>query len=1654
MKYQIVGGAGLHRSETKMVEMMVKQLPDSWFGYAGLVITDSQGSMEIDTLIITADRLLLVELKEWNGSISYDGGKWFQNGKPRGKSPYQIKRDHAQRLRSLLKEELERKLGYFLHVEAHVVLCGNASPENLPASERRYVHTRDEFLTIGNPKNYEGLVQATNFGYLFDRGTPRPNSAEILPIIKAFFEGPKVKALPLEECGYIANEKPFFSHPNNVYQEFRAAHKDDSRYRGLLRRWDFDALGIANAQHSLWAEIALRENRVGRQVRNGSATMQDYMLRSVSELPEENVTDDARELYELRRSFSRLDEVLDSEAESWSKSQRIDRVRALLAPFSELHSLGVGHRDIDPHNLWYAEDQRSIVVTGFGGASLEGRDSLEELRTTLQSAPYILPEDAFEEIAEPYRIDVFMLAVVAYRICFSGESLSLVDQVPEWQPPTFEPFDGALNDWFEQALNFEPKKRFPRADIMLNEFNAATKDQIQGHDEANQIYQELKKSEFFREGMSIFGVIMEFQPPPEMLTAEVYPALAAIATTGSISYRINRDEQSLLVKLWHGVSLEPKQPGVNRRIHAFKQRIDKLKQINLPMPAVYASGLVDDGGLYVVSQYVDGQPWTQYIAEAQLDQTQRQTIAEQLINTIHAFHEKQLPHGDLSPDKLLVQGGDKLIVTLLGLLEYSDELTADKNYQPANPESTDAFGRDCFAIYRMIEELFGDDVPAPVQAELERAKQSIGGIPIALDPLLQSLKVPEFPEDNEAIEPEQQLLQAIPILWGAEVWPLEAKVLEQNDGSYHFNCDWSRHPRYAHQLRCFITGLGEQLLIDLDPEKRTIEWITYYTELSIEQTIKAGKHAQTKIDIPLSVQRGSLNERNDFIELLMSLDPVIDAIIERSNPDQVMDEDDFDSSESSPVELWQALSDTEGDLRDLVNIHSADYQESSSGCLLYPYTTESGADLNFELDDRIIVYIKDKRESQPLGELRLGETTPNQLAIRFDYDAARKRVNNGSQLQLESVRSKSSRELRQRALQRVIDNKAEIQQLPQYFDYHQMPSMQQMQPRPAVEVLRQLYDQPNQGFNEHQLLAFQQLIESGPVGVLQGPPGTGKTTFISKFIHYLYQYCGVNNVLLVGQSHAAVDNVAIKARELCYYMGMELDTVRIGHEQMIDEGMLSVEAKALQRQIQHKFHREYDLRVSSLGKRLGMAPPFVEELCQLHRTLNPLIVSFLQYRRELAKLDKTKGSGVYYEEQRSKLSEQNERLRQRAKAVTDSMFASELLESVVYNETLMQQLAELIAIQRGYNNPENLERFLQLLEMSQEWMDVLRGGEAGFDRFMLKSKQLVCGTLVGVGARRLELAETSFDWVIVDEAGRAQAAELMVALQSGKRVLLVGDHKQLPPFYHQQHLRLAAKKLELGRGIFYESDFERAFKATGGVTLDTQYRMVEPIGDLVSECFYSKDIGKLHTGRGDSPSWYTQLSSPWNKAVSWIDSSSPCVHGGEEQKGNGRYFNQREIRLLMDALQELTSDESITQFEQTVTTEQPYPIGIITMYRQQKEEIESAISRAEWAGALRGLIKVDTVDSYQGQENKIIILSLVRDNPNKLQGFLRDAPRINVAISRAQERLLVLGAARMWSKDNNDSALGSVYEFISKQVATSDLNYQMLCGQVLLGEID
>lgn len=138
----IVRGNGLHKSETNALDQMQKHLRDSWYGYASVLVADKQGSMEFDLIIVTHDRLLVVELKEWHGKLTSYDGNWIITTKRgeqnRGKSAYHRKRDQGYRLAAILKTELEHKLGYCPYVEAHVVLCGSATPE-VPTGKRTSV---------------------------------------------------------------------------------------------------------------------------------------------------------------------------------------------------------------------------------------------------------------------------------------------------------------------------------------------------------------------------------------------------------------------------------------------------------------------------------------------------------------------------------------------------------------------------------------------------------------------------------------------------------------------------------------------------------------------------------------------------------------------------------------------------------------------------------------------------------------------------------------------------------------------------------------------------------------------------------------------------------------------------------------------------------------------------------------------------------------------------------------------------------------------------------------------------------------------------------------------------------------------------------------------------------------------------------------------------------------------------------------------------------------------------------------------------------------------------------------------------------------------------------------------------------------------------
>ncbi|MFJ2689417.1 nuclease-related domain-containing protein [Pseudomonas sp. NPDC087336] len=198
----IVKGRGLHASETKALTRMEAELRNSWHSYASVLICDSQGSMEFDLIMVTHDRVLVVELKEWRGKLTSYDGNWYIDGKSRGKSPYHTKRDQAIRLKNILAKELQHKLGYYPFVEAHVVLCGKATPEHLPSSEQLYVHRLEDFLKINDTAAYDALVQKNQMIKFDGISRLRPNDPVNLKHFDEFFRGRLVKLANFTVKGY------------------------------------------------------------------------------------------------------------------------------------------------------------------------------------------------------------------------------------------------------------------------------------------------------------------------------------------------------------------------------------------------------------------------------------------------------------------------------------------------------------------------------------------------------------------------------------------------------------------------------------------------------------------------------------------------------------------------------------------------------------------------------------------------------------------------------------------------------------------------------------------------------------------------------------------------------------------------------------------------------------------------------------------------------------------------------------------------------------------------------------------------------------------------------------------------------------------------------------------------------------------------------------------------------------------------------------------------------------------------------------------------------------------------------------------------------------------------------------------------------------
>ncbi|MBO3096821.1 AAA domain-containing protein [Gelidibacter pelagius] len=471
--------------------------------------------------------------------------------------------------------------------------------------------------------------------------------------------------------------------------------------------------------------------------------------------------------------------------------------------------------------------------------------------------------------------------------------------------------------------------------------------------------------------------------------------------------------------------------------------------------------------------------------------------------------------------------------------------------------------------------------------------------------------------------------------------------------------------------------------------------------------------------------------------------------------------------------------------------------------------------------------------------------------------------------------------------------------------------------------------------------------------LIQGPPGTGKTTVIAEIVQQLTNKG--EKVLVTSQTHIAVDNVLDKLSSLSH-----LTLVRFGNKKRIMSGL-------------EGFH--IDNQVDSLAMYYGSV---VENNIKLVlKNIECIDLSDEEITKIL--LEHINNLSVYY----------------------PSNFKKRLTE---LNKDFISALKGL-----------DIDRLRDLINVLKSWQNEIALGLEDIARpIIYDSMNVGFATCIGVRIDKgLSDRDIKFDTVIIDEAGKANLSESIAAVSMAKKVILVGDHMQLPPYIDSTLINPKDKdsfpnSVRFNRSKFDQEAINHAlttslfeylvnknkanlFPSTNIELLNFQHRMHPDIGEFVSKVFYDSNIQMgASTSNNTLP-----LSFPFDKQVIFIDTANSKTP--YESKEGISYKNDIEALCISEIVIPKLFEEKVDKDR----------FAVIAPYKAQVANIIDKLKKSNIGG-----VEVSTLDSFQGMEFDIIIFSFTRSQRSSKVGFLDDARRLNVALSRAKKKLILVGNSK------------------------------------------
>jgi len=1046
-----------------------------------------------------------------------------------------------------------------------------------------------------------------------------------------------------------------------------------------------------------------------------------------------------------------------------------------------------------------------------------------------------------------------------------------------------------------------------------------------------------------------------------------WPATSALTSVGQKQTYIHAGgSATLVVKVWMSLT-RSRSLASDCALLKLLQNVDLLMEAPLKgMPRFVARG-ISPVGLFVVYERNDGAPLDTLEG---LPEDAGLTLAEEVLRTTTALHELGCEHGDISLSNVLIDVDERSICLIdpFDIAPAGDGTLRTPSMCPPNWELLSQEAIDRFSALKVACQLLELDPGDRAQELLPKLREELA------KPVIESLQLASA-----------MLLAAVSSLSADQIREFRLRTEFPTHGfAQPDNVYVRRNAEIEGVVGFCLTTPFAQLVMTGTGIRLDRYWFrqTFFTTLAHES-----RSAHGDLPLRLIVEPGATR---GFDELYAYLCGHERFATQKPEYEQSAPPTQFDVTWH-----WKKLVELEEDAR--VEIGITDVLARRDHATVFAYEN-LGRDFDFDDEDQIDVFAGTRR----IGFVQLSASSlPNAIAIVCE----RGNISAGDRVRLAERREQTSMERRARAVRRILEYRSVISDLVEYFDPHR-----DVTPK-TFDLTINDANLASYGLNVGQRMAFRHLLSAGPVGLLQGPPGTGKTRFIASFVHWLISEGGCQRILIASQSHEAVNNAIEALLRLHKDRGSRPSLLRIGSKGITDR-IRPFHSLELRERYRVKFEAAAKFRFSQLTTALGVDREYASALFDLDKQVGTLARRLDSVHQALDDAEQDLAS----DKERNRV--QRGRVEDAFKAAFAAAAGREPKIATASDE--YEQL--VVDLQGRYPtvSPADANAARRALKLANDWLSSLGSPGRNFEEFLAKTRSVVSATCVGVGQTRIKIESQVFDWVIVDEAARCTPGELAVPIQMAKRVLLVGDHLQLLPMMSDQMLKeLAEVEPEVEPRELVRSDFERAFTSmygeAVGVQLTEQYRMDSAICSLVSHCFYEPHGIRLVTSEDRrSTLMASDIGVPWlGKPLIWVDVTNEKKYAETKLDDETTRFNVPEVDAVMAVLDRLALDNKLVEALGRLDDETP--IGVICMYSGQKRQIELAWSRRPFDAKFRRLVRIDTVDSYQGKENEIVILSLVRSNPWGAPGHAGIPNRCNVAVSRAKERLIVVGDAEMWA---------------------------------------